>query len=282
MSISPFNALTCPLDGVALQPSGQSWCCPSGHRFDVARQGYVNLLPVQRKRSLDPGDSKEMVAARQHFLEAGFYQPLARRIALRLLADVSAATGPLSCLDAGCGEGYYLRQLTLAAAQGPDLVLAGLDISKWAVMAAARSSRQIRWIVGSNARLPVPDASLDRLLCLFGFPVYAEFARVLRPGGLLLLADPAPGHLLALREIIYPEIRPPREQPPAVPAGFVLQDNEALTYDIHLDSAGLIADLLLMTPHMYRASAAGRARLATLASLALTVDVRIACLRREG
>src|SRR5690606_8953108 len=202
VSVSPFTALACPLDGAPLQRSGASWRCADGHCFDIAAQGYVNLLPVQNKRSLDPGDSKEMVAARRRFLEAGHYQPIADAVAQAVLAG--AAPGrTLTCLDAGCGEGYYLRQLaTAAAAEARPLALAGLDISKWAVQAAAKRDLHdarsqagasaapcTTWIVGSNAGLPVLPATLDRVLCMFGFPVYPEFARVLRRGGELLQVD---------------------------------------------------------------------------------------------
>ena len=77
MAVTPFRSLACPLDGAPLQCQGSAWCCPAGHSFDIASQGYANLLPVHKKRSLDPGDSKEMVAARRRFLNAGFYQPIA-------------------------------------------------------------------------------------------------------------------------------------------------------------------------------------------------------------
>ena len=80
MSVEPFSALACPLDGDPLTPEGQTWRCPAGHSFDTARQGYVHLLPVQNKRSRDPGDSKAMVAARQRFLNAGYYQPIAEAV----------------------------------------------------------------------------------------------------------------------------------------------------------------------------------------------------------
>ena len=141
MSVSPFTALACPLDGAPLQRQGGSLRCADGHCFDLAAQGYVNLLPVQNKRSLDPGDSKEMVAARRRFLEAGHYQPIADAVARAVLA--AAAPGrTLTCLDAGCGEGYYLRQLAAAAGNAHPLALLGLDISKWAVQAAAKRDGQ--------------------------------------------------------------------------------------------------------------------------------------------
>ena len=230
----PFTALACPLDGAPLQRQGGSLRCADGHCFDLAAQGYVNLLPVQNKRSLDPGDSKEMVAARRRFLEAGHYQPIADAVAQAVLAGAVPGR-TLTCLDAGCGEGYYLRQLAAAAAaEARPLALAGLDISKWAVQAAAKRDLHdarsqagasaapcTTWIVGSNAGLPVLPATLDRVLCMFGFPV-------------------------------------------------------------HVDGAAPIADLLAMTPHLYRATAEGRARAAALTALTMTVDVRLARFRRTS
>ncbi len=120
----------------------------------------MNLLPVQNKRSRDPGDSKEMVAARRRFLEAGHYQPIADAVAQAVLAGAVPGR-TLTCLDAGCGEGYYLRQLAAtAAAEARPLALAGLDISKWAVQAAAKRDLQdARSQAGASAS---PEHHLDR------------------------------------------------------------------------------------------------------------------------
>ena len=293
MSVSPFTALACPLDGAPLQRQGGSLRCADGHCFDLAAQGYVNLLPVQNKRSLDPGDSKEMVAARRRFLEAGHYQPIADAVAQAVLAG--AAPGrTLTCLDAGCGEGYYLRQLAAtAAAEAHPLALAGLDISKWAVQAAAKRdlhdarsqagpspSPSTTWVVGSNAGLPVLPGTLDRVLCMFGFPVYGEFARVLRHGGELLQVDAGPEHLRELREVIYPTLKPERPAPRQAPPGFEHLATDTLRFPVHVDGAAPIADLLAMTPHLYRATAEGRARAAALTALTMTVDVRLARYQR--
>lgn len=280
--IIPFPALACPLDGNALAPHGASWRCAAGHSFDVASQGYVNLLPVQNKRSRDPGDSKEMIAARRRFLEAGVYQPIAQAVTEATLAGLSPES-TADCLDAGCGEGYYLRQLATAAkGRGQALALLGLDISKWAVLAAAKQDNHTRWVVGSNANLPVLPGTLDRVLCMFGFPVYPEFARVLRPGGLLIQVDAGPDHLRELREIIYPSLKPERPASPAAPAGFrALPAAETVRYTLALSSPEQIADLLVMTPHLYRASAEGRARATTLKHLSLTVDVRLTRFERN-
>lgn len=279
MSITPFQALACPLDGLPLHSTGSVWRCGSGHSFDIASQGYTHLLPVQHKRSRDPGDSKEMVAARRRFLAAGFYQPIAAAVSRAVLADVPV-DATISCLDAGCGEGYYLGQLAAAADDGQTLALLGLDISKWAVLSAARQDKRVNWVVGSNARLPVLSGTLDRVLCLFGFPVIAEFARVLKPGGLLVQVDAGPDHLRELREIIYPSLKPERTAEMSTPAGFSRMPTETLRFPIELTSTGQIADLLTMTPHLYRASAEGRADAAALTALSLSVDVRLTCFER--
>ena len=283
MNVTPFLALNCPLDGTPLRRSDASWRCSVGHCFDAAAQGYTNLLPVQNKRSRDPGDSKEMVAARRRFLESGAYQPIAAAVSQAVLADLPP--GSLACLDAGCGEGYYLRQLADAAERSSEqqtLALLGLDISKWAVISAAKRDKRSNWIVGSNANLPVPDTSLNRVLCMFGFPVYAEFARVLKIGGVLLQVDAGADHLRELREIIYPTLKAERTTPTAIPDGFTPDTTESIRYSLDLVGQAQIADLLAMTPHLYRATAEGRAKAAALTALTVTVDVRLNCLRRKA
>src|SRR5690554_7386318 len=110
MSAAAFTTLACPLDGDPLYRSDGTWRCAAGHSFDIARQGYVNLLPVQQKRSRNPGDSKEMVAARTQFLNTGIYEPIAQKVT-ELVRPLLQQDRPLRLLDAGCGEGYYLDYL---------------------------------------------------------------------------------------------------------------------------------------------------------------------------
>lgn len=281
MKIIPFQALACPLDGGPLLSNGATWRCVAGHSFDIASQGYANLLPVQNKRSRDPGDSKEMVAARRRFLDTGCYQPIAAAVSRAALADLPPG-GAASCLDAGCGEGYYLRQLAAAAGKGQTLALLGLDISKWAVLSAAKQEKRVTWVVGSNANLPVLPGTLDRVLCMFGFPVHAEFARALKRGGRLLQVDAGPDHLRELRQIIYPSLKPERLAESKAPKGFVTLSAETVRYPLELVGAEQIADLLAMTPHLYRATAEGRARAAALTALPVTVQVRLTLFGRDG
>lgn len=284
MTVSPFGALACPLDGSALQQNDKSWSCDAGHSFDIARQGYVHLLPVQNKRSRDPGDNKEMIAARQRFLSAGFYQPIAEAVSCAVF-DHAPSESLISCLDSGCGEGYYLRYLADNAPENTDLELIGLDISKWAVLSAAKSAAKQdnspAWVVGSNANLPVLAGTLDCILCLFGFPVYPEFSRVLKSGGEIVQVDAGPDHLRELREIIYPELKEPRPDQRAIPDEFKNLDTSLVRYSLTLPDKGSIADLLAMTPHLYRANAEGLARAAECESLTVTVEVTLRRIRKN-
>ena len=289
MKIIPFQKLACPLDGEALENKtlenedlenkGTAWLCPNGHSFDVASKGYTNLLPVQHKRSLDPGDHKAMVAARQRFLNAGFYQAVADAVN-QAVFSTCARTDILNCLDAGCGEGYYLRELAAASNNDPvfsgfELSVLGLDISKWAVLAAAKQDARPTLIVGSNVNIPALPNTFDCVLCMFGFPVYAEFARVLKPGGVYIQVDTGPKHLRELRDIIYPSLKEERADKTESPEGFSKVSNDPVEFSIALNNNSQIADLLAMTPHFYRASAEGRDKALALKELSLTVDVQI-------
>jgi 23S rRNA (guanine745-N1)-methyltransferase len=257
-----------------------AWRCQHGHNFDIASQGYTHLLPVQNKRSRDPGDSKEMVSARRCFLNAGHYEPIALAVSEAICTNPPKGK-PLRCLDAGCGEGYYLRQLSHSAGEPLKLEILGLDISKWAIMAAAKQDKHSNWVIGSNANLPVQSGQIDRLLCMFGFPVYSEFARVLSDDGLLVMVDAGPQHLRELREIIYPIIKPEKPATQVTPDGFRQLSSKQLQYSIHLDSSEQVSDLLAMTPHLFRATPEGRERAFALKELGLSIDVKVSILQKN-
>jgi 23S rRNA (guanine745-N1)-methyltransferase len=301
MHVTPLMALACPLDGLALQKRGAQLCCAAGHSYDRAREGYWNLLAVQHKASLDPGDSRVMVAARRRFLDVGYYAPIGRALTETVLGHVRDAPTdrPFRVADAGCGEGHYIDALALAVLSGHDqigqatagdagknadagtLALAGFDISKWAVKAAARRNIYITWLVANNRHPPFPAHSIDLLLCVFGFPVWEGFAPVQPAGGHVVLVDPGPDHLIELREIIYPTVT--RSEPTglqaAEAAGYALVDTRAVRFAINLEGPAVIADLLAMTPHAHRLSTEGRTRLAAVQSLTVTVEVVVRTLR---
>ncbi|MEQ1614869.1 MAG: putative RNA methyltransferase, partial [Hyphomicrobiaceae bacterium] len=267
--------LCCPICGAAMTEVEAALCCLAGHSFDRAREGYYNLLAVQHKASKDPGDSREMVAARRRVLDAGPYAPIATRT-----CEIIATMGECSTiLDAGCGEGYYLDAVARA---NPAAACAGIDISKWAVRAAAKRKCQVFWAVASNRHLPFAAGSVDVILSMFGFPLWDAFAAVQPPNGCVLLVDPGPEHLIEMRTIIYPVVK--AAEPPsldaALRAGYHLADEQRLQFKAELSSATEIADLLTMTPHDHRAPLAGREALAKLNHLTVTGDVVFRVLRR--
>jgi 23S rRNA (guanine745-N1)-methyltransferase len=279
MQIAAATNLACPIDGLPIQAVGVQLRCAAGHSFDMARQGYCNLLVVQHKASRDPGDSKTMVAARRRFLEAGHYEPIADHVFNAVRDCVAMAQGgALNIADAGCGEGYYLGCLCRSAAAhsgAGSLALAGIDVSKWAVRMAARRNVPVTWLVANNRVPPFLSGSVDLMLCLFGFPVWDGFKTVQRSGGRVLLVDPGPDHLTELREIIYPTVRRSPAPPLAAAeqAAYALEREERLRFCVTLTGPDMIRDLVAMTPHAHRLPEAGRNALAVLSTLSVTVDV---------
>jgi len=272
MLVQPFTQLRCPLDGTPLTLCTKHWQCQHGHSFDVARQGYVNLLPVQHKKAKEPGDSKAMVRARRAFLQRGYYQPIAEALAPML----PPSTTPWHCLDAGCGEGYYLREL--ARLHSAPLRLIGVDISKWAVLDAAKQHKHITWVVGSNANLPVASNSLDYVFCLFGFPVYEEFVRVLKPNGQLIMIDPTPHHLRSLRNALYADVKEKPARNYTAPAGFQLVQEKVVEHAFTLNESDAIEQLILMTPHWFRAQQNSREQLINQGHLSTQLSVTVRAL----
>lgn len=291
------RCLACPIDGTAFAfMDAGTLRCMNGHTFDRAREGYHNLLVVQHKASRDPGDTKTMVAARHRFLEGGHFAPIADHVAATVSALASASTADDRTLivDAGCGEGYYIEHISrgLPAPAAERINLAGIDISKWAIQAAAKRSRAqpsaehcvfpCFWAVASNRHLPFALGSVDVIVSMFGFPLWDAFATAQPTGGRILLVDSGPDHLIELRSIIYPVVAksdaPTLEA--AFAAGYHLDDEVRLRFQTTLPTRDAIADLLAMTPHDHRAPQAGRAAIAEIDHLPVTGDVVVRVLTR--
>ena len=261
----------CPVCGAVLNQEGTAWRCGAGHSFDQARQGYVNLLPVFQKHSKQPGDTREQVAARTAFLDAGYYAPIAETVCRLVLPEK-----PASVLDAGCGEGYYLAAL---GERLPDAQLWGVDISKEAVRRASVRSKRAHWLVATAAHLPFLDGGFDCLLSMFALTAESEFHRVLRPGGLFLQVLAGQDHLMALKRLIYPEIlNRPKDLHPVL-AGFRLEQSQTLEFPIALTEPQQILNLLAMTPHWMRITKAGADRARSARELTDTAQVVFNCYR---
>lgn len=200
-----FAPWQCPLCGGALQGENDLKC-EKGHCFDRAREGYWHLLPVQSMRTKAPGDSKEMVAARRAFLNAGYYGIFGQALGELCLAHgvPAAKDAPLHLLDAGCGEGWYDRCIAqqFAAAEKP-LQLAGFDIAKPAVRLAAKALPAAQYAVASSFSQPVRTGWADVLLNCFSPFAQEEFSRVLRPGGRMIYVVPGAEHLYQMKAVLY-------------------------------------------------------------------------------
>ena len=277
------SQLICPVCREALTSDDHKhWRCDNNHSFDRARQGYLNLLLAHKKRSKAPGDDADMVAARQRLLDSGLYQPISELLNQAVINSLTANQSLQLC-DIGCGEGYYSERLAHSlASQGHQNHLYGVDISKDAVRAAAKRSKQQswpgkqnEWLVASGADLPFKPMSLDAITCLFTRLMPESYARVLKPQAQVFTLNTGLGHLREMREILYPEVKDSCFNPCGVMEkhGFFCVSEQPLSYTIELCGQQQIHDLLLMTPHVWKASASARERLLALDSLAVTVDV---------
>jgi 23S rRNA (guanine745-N1)-methyltransferase len=257
----------CPLCHQTLVLQGRSWQCPSNHHFDVAKEGYVNLLPVQAKRSKQPGDNLTMMQARRAFLQSGYYAPLVKT----LCSHLSPLSSSLSnWLDIGCGEGYYSAAIaqTLGAQGGY-----GLDIAKVAIRYAAKHAPAVRFCVASAYDLPFASTSMDLITRIFAPSKHDEIHRVLKPQGYFLTVEPAADHLTELKQAIYAQPRP-HAMPPSSLMGFELVSEQRLTFSIPLADDTCARNLIEMTPFAWKCNAQQKHALASSLTQ-LTCDFRI-------
>ncbi len=204
--------------------------CGRGHSFDFARSGYINFLQPQERRSKQPGDTLEAVAARRRLRDdRGVTEPL-----LAGIAEMIGARSTDVVLDAGCGDGFYLGSLARQA--GFDAH--GVDISTAAVDAAARRYPSCEWIVANADRfLPYANRTFSLILCITARMNAGEFQRVLREDGRVLVALPAPEDLIELRGAGRDRVARTVE---AFAGGFVLADQRRVATAADLDAEGVV------------------------------------------
>jgi 23S rRNA (guanine745-N1)-methyltransferase len=265
---------TCPVcrSHLSLDADRRRWACPLGHSFDVAREGYVNLLLAGQRRRRQPGDSPEMVKARKRFLASGAYDPLTT-----VLAQVVADEQPALVLDVGCGEGRHTRGVTAP-------MVLGVDVAKPAIVEASRAHQGGWYAVASAEDLPLGTATVDLALDVFGPVAPIELARVIRPGGTVVAAHPGPTHLEGLRSLVYGAGRPHEVKPPFrdAPEWFTAAGTEVVTFPFTASDPAQLNDLFAMTPYWWQATPDVHARLAAAASRPFdtVVDVRVTTYQR--
>ena len=266
------SAFKCPSCHNRLQtatPEGaRSYRCSNNHNFDMAKEGYLNLLLAQHKRSRNPGDSDDMIRSRQRFLNGGYYQTLADAI----VKQVRIGADNQRVLDMGCGEGYYMDQLR----QGSEtLQLTGIDISKTAVRLAAKRKMNAQLAVDSAFSMPLHSDSIDCAISVFS-PVSAkETARVLVPGGSLIMVGPGEEHLSGLTAHIYNNRVPHQGNNLDDNLGnFILQETLEIKDSTTITGRDIL-DLLKMTPYYWHARAEQQELVANLRTLETAIHFKI-------
>lgn len=282
-----MSLFVCPLCQSPLQPTPDTWRCDgslnpkqTSHPFDVARQGYVNLLPVQQKKSKAPGDSQASIEARKRFLNAGHYEKLQALIVQQVQQLLTAVTEqdkqPTNWLDIGCGEGYYTQAMAQMGSDTIDTLIAA-DISKPALVELAKVSKAagklwyqqdketpakttaIYPLVTSAAHLPLRAHSVSGISSIFSPILPTAFAEVLTDKGYLIIAKPDAGHLASMRAALFDDVREHDSDKflQELDPQFTLIDTHRVSTDMSLSVSDL-TDLMTMTPYAYRAKSGKR------------------------
>ena len=255
--------IICPNCKSPLIKSVRSMRCENSHCFDVAKQGYVNLLLANKKHTHSPGDNKEMIKAREAFLSTGHYDFLIKGIESGIEPlNLFSGSNDIHLLDIGCGSGYYTRNIF----KEQSINKIGLDISKIAVTKAAAIDKLSTYIVGSAFDLPIADDAVDLALNIFSPFEMAELKRVLKSGGYFIKVVPIGNHMREIAELVYKEfnshtstVKSELEGDPEIE----VVHSEYLQNTITLEEQNL-HDFISMTPYLYKFEKGQLASLMTL------------------
>lgn len=189
--------MRCPICKASLAAAEPSLVCANGHRFDISAKGFTTMVPNCAPLK---GYDAAFFDSRQHIMQAGYYNALVNALTHVLANELTEHPARPMLIDAGCGEGHYAKTLRGSIA----CTIFALDYSKDAIRCAARGANDILWLVADVADMPLATASADALIDVFTPANYAEFSRVLKPGGLLIKVIPAAYHMHEIRELIGP------------------------------------------------------------------------------
>ncbi len=255
--------LICPVCSRSLAISDHAAGCENGHRFDISKEGYVNLLRTNKSGD-KIGDDKLAARCRRDFLNKGYYAPLKDAL-VSLFADKKG-----SLLDICCGEGYY----TSAIAQNQNLEVYGFDISKEMIRLGAKRGGFVPF-VANMASIPVADNSFSYCIHLFAPFHESEFTRVLKPGGRLYTVIPGSRHLWCLKEALYDT---PYFNDEKLPDTKTLQlvSTSKISAPIQLETAEDIEAVFRMTPYYFHTSQADKEKLAKYHTLQTDIEFVIA------
>jgi len=245
--------LTCPNCKSPLIADHISYKCQSGHNFDKSKAGYINLLLPNQKNTLDPGDNKKMIQARELFLNQGYYDTVIEHLN-NIIDNLSlASTKKMSFLDLGCGSGYYTRNI---APNDIKLEKIGLDISKHSIETAAKRDKISLYLVASAFNLPISDNSIDLITNIFSPIQLNEVKRILKNSGFLIKVIPGANHMKEIALLVYDSFKPHNtnfKSEIIESEEFELKQVIEINKTIEFDHKNLI-NLINMTPYKYKFS----------------------------
>ena len=250
-----MNILTCPVcnQGLKLCKDNKLYRCESGHCFDLAKEGYVNLV-IGSKSGEGRGDSKASARARKDFLDTETFGLLKQAICEKMTGTV---------LDICCGEGYY---------DSYEGELYGFDLSKEMVRLAAKRNKgeNYHYFVGNLSSIPVISGSVDTCIHLFAPFHDIEFGRVLKDTGRLYSVIPGKDHLFEIKEKVYDTPYKNDEKAPEAET-LKLLSRERVKEKRTL-SGETVRTLFSMTPYYYRTSSEDKAKLLSVEEMEVTLD----------
>ena len=259
--------MLCPKCNKELIKVDRSYKCPNNHSYDIAKEGYVNLL-LSRTNA---GDSKELVNGRISFLNTDVYDPL-RQCLAQIIADFKQ-NKEIKLLDMGCGTGYYTKKFS----EYGDTY--GLDISKDAVKYASKHDKNTTYLVASSKSAPFPSEYFDVLVHIFS-PIFEnEDSRLLKNEGIMINVEGGPKHLIELKNLLYKNPYLNEEKSHSYSSLKVIEKKniqytrEINNFDIH--------NLVMMTPYFYTTKKEDLEALNIDKNMNLTIDFLVTIFKIE-
>ncbi len=272
-----MSLFICPNCQNILEIKDRSYICKNRHCFDKAKEGYVNLLPINSKKSKDPGDNSKMTLARRSFLESNKYKPLADRIT-GLIEDLLKDIPNANIFDLGCGEGYYTGLLAKKIEKSYNI--SALDISKVAIRYGSKRYKDVNFCVASAFEMPVAHNSVDLLYRIYAPSSETELNRVIKKGGYLITVTPGDRHLYQLREIIYKDVLNLSTKDDESDT-FKLVNSENLHYNMNITDVKTVENLLDMTPFGWKITEEINKKLLSQSEWNIECDFKIAIYKKQ-
>lgn len=256
--------LQCPIcHGAMTVDDNGTVRCLANHSFDMAKQGYVNMMTHPATSMYD----KSLFEARKEVIDSDLYREVYNVILAELAGDVAM-------LDTGCGEGSHLANLK--ASYSGDMVASGIDIAKEGIVQAAKNYSDMMWIVGDLAKSPYAEEAFDIILNFLSPANYDEFKRILKPSGKVIKIVPQAGYLRELRALFFADSEKESYSNDKTVTRFsenfddVRVQRVTTTLPIHAELVPLLAHMTPMGWHQEQQIEAG-----TLTEITIDVDVLI-------